>query len=59
MAQARDLERQESLRRAKTLDEIKIEHASAIVDSCGGNLTEAAERLGVTRQTLYNILKKK
>lgn len=59
LAQARDLERQESLRRAKTLDEIKIEHASAIVDSCGGNLTEAAERLGVTRQTLYNILKKK
>ncbi|MDE6565328.1 MAG: response regulator [Muribaculaceae bacterium] len=56
---ARELERLDSRRRQMTLDELKFEHVSKIVDSCGGNLSAAADRLGITRQTLYNILKKK
>ncbi len=56
---ARELERLDSRRRQMTLDELKLEHVSEIVDSCGGNLSAAADRLGITRQTLYNILKKK
>jgi len=56
---ARELERLDSRRRQMTLDELKFEHVSEIVDSCGGNLSAAADRLGITRQTLYNILKKK
>lgn len=56
---ARELERRDNMRRQMTLDELKYEHVSTVVDSCGGNLSAAAERLGITRQTLYNILKKK
>ena len=56
---ARELERLDSRRRQMTLDELKFEHVSKIVDSCGGYLSAAADRLGITRQTLYNILKKK
>lgn len=56
---ARELERLDSRRRQMTLDELKFEHVSKIVDNCGGNLSAAADRLGITRQTLYNILKKK
>ncbi len=41
-----------------TLDQIKSEHIKSVVEQCGGNLTQAAERLGVNRQTLYNQLKK-
>ncbi|MDE5882789.1 MAG: helix-turn-helix domain-containing protein, partial [Muribaculaceae bacterium] len=29
-----------------------------VIDSCGGNLSAAAQQLGVNRQTLYNLLKK-
>ncbi len=56
---ARELERLDNQRRQMTLDELKFEHVSSVVDSCGGNLSAAADRLGITRQTLYNILKKK
>lgn len=56
---ARELERLDNQRRQMTLDELKFEHVSNVVDSCGGNLSAAADRLGITRQTLYNILKKK
>lgn len=41
-----------------TLDEVKIRHIRSVIDRCGGNLSAAAEQLGVNRQTLYNILKK-
>lgn len=41
-----------------TLDEVKTAHIRAIVDKCGGNLSLAAERLGINRQTLYNQLRK-
>lgn len=59
LSNARELERLETARRAMTLDELKYTHVREVVDSCNGNLTAAAERLGITRQTLYNILKKK
>lgn len=56
---AREIERRDTIRRSMTLDEIKLDHVREAVDRCGGNLSAAAERLGITRQTLYNMLKKK
>ena len=41
-----------------TLDEVKKRHIRRVIDSCGGNLSAAAQQLGVNRQTLYNLLKK-
>ena len=38
-----------------TLDE---EHIRRTLDRCHGNLTQAAELLGITRQTLYNKMKR-
>jgi len=43
----------------KTLDELTEEHMKKAIDKCHGNLTQAAELLGITRQTLYNKMKKK
>lgn len=48
------LNEQESM----TLNELKRSHVLSIMEQCGGNLKAAAERLGVNRQTIYNILKK-
>lgn len=56
---ARELEANEKLHKDMTLDEVKMSHVEKIMDECGGNLSAAATRLGITRQTLYNILKKK
>lgn len=41
-----------------TLDEVEADHIRRALDRCHGNLTKAAELLGVTRQTLYNKMKK-
>lgn len=41
-----------------TLEELKADHISRVVRECGGNLTHAAARLGINRQTLYNQIKK-
>ncbi len=41
-----------------TLDEVKKKHVMDILDKCNGNLREAAKRLDINRQTLYNQLKK-
>jgi DNA-binding NtrC family response regulator len=43
----------------KTLDQMEEEMISMAIEKNNGNLTAAAEQLGVTRQTLYNKLKKK
>ena len=40
------------------LDEVEADHIRRAVDRCHGNLTKAAEMLGITRQTLYNKMKK-
>ncbi len=41
-----------------TLDEVEADHIRRAVDRCHGNLSKAAELLGITRQTLYNKMKK-
>lgn len=41
-----------------TLDEIEKDHIRSTIDHCHGNLTQAAELLGITRQTLYNKMKR-
>ncbi|MBP3776049.1 MAG: response regulator [Paludibacteraceae bacterium] len=41
-----------------TLNEAEAEHIRRAIDHCHGNLTKAAELLGITRQTLYNKMKR-
>ena len=41
-----------------TLDEMEKDHIRRTIDRCHGNLTRAAELLGITRQTLYNKMKR-
>jgi len=36
------------------LDQLEAEHVRKVVDKCHGNMSKAAELLGITRQTLYN-----
>ncbi len=40
------------------LEQLETEHVRRVVDSCGGNISRAAELLGVTRQTIYAKLKR-
>lgn len=39
------------------LEEIEKQTIIRVLDTCGRNLTTAAEKLGITRQTLYNKIK--
>lgn len=55
---ARLLEEREDRRLAMSLEEMKKEHILSIVEQNGGNLSAAAARLGINRQTLYNMLSK-
>jgi DNA-binding NtrC family response regulator len=41
-----------------TLEDMESQMIQQALDSTGGNYTAAAEQLGITRQTLYNRLKK-
>ena len=41
-----------------TLDEVEAAHIRRAIDRCHGNMKLAAEQLGITRQTLYNKMKK-
>jgi len=41
-----------------TLDEMEKDHIRRSIDRCHGNLSQAAELLGITRQTLYNKMKR-
>ena len=41
-----------------TLDEMEAQHVRRAIDHCHGNLSRAAEMLGITRQTLYNKMKR-
>lgn len=59
LSNAEEIEQRENERSRMTLDELKMEHIRSVIDRCGGNLTAAASQLGVNRQTLYNLLKKK
>lgn len=41
-----------------SLDEMEKDHIRRTIDHCHGNLSQAAELLGITRQTLYNKMKR-
>ena len=41
-----------------TLDEMEADHIRRAIDRCHGTMKLAAEQLGITRQTLYNKMKK-
>ncbi len=45
-------------RAASTLEEMERTAIADAIESCGGNLTMVAQRLGITRQTLYNKIKR-
>lgn len=47
----------EKSREVVTLDELEQQHVHRVVDQCHGNMSKAAELLGITRQTLYRKLK--
>ena len=40
------------------LNQMESEHIRKVVDKCHGNVSKAAELLGITRQTLYATIKK-
>ena len=42
----------------ETLESIESTHIHKVVDQCHGNISRAAELLGITRQTLYAKLKR-
>ena len=42
----------------ETLERIETTHIHKVVDRCHGNISRAAELLGITRQTLYAKLKR-
>lgn len=41
-----------------TLDEMERTMIQQAIGQCDGNLSQAAAKLGVTRQTLYNKMKR-
>ena len=41
-----------------TLDEMEADHIRRAIDRCHGNMKLAAEQLGITRQTLYNKIRR-
>lgn len=55
----KEIEEERIAREHMTLDEVKLCHIRSVIDRCGGNLSAASEQLGINRQTLYNLLKKK
>ncbi len=57
-AQATSLHDQIKANRQLSLDALEKKHILEIVDQEDGNLVNASEHLGISRQTLYNKLKK-
>lgn len=45
-------------RQIEPLDHVEKDHVHKAVEQCGGNMSRAAEMLGITRQTLYAKMKK-
>ncbi|MCQ2239379.1 MAG: response regulator [Bacteroidaceae bacterium] len=45
-------------RELEPLDKLESDHIQRALDKSHGNMSKAAEMLGITRQTLYNKLKK-
>ncbi len=48
----------EATNKMDTLDQVEADHIRRAVDRCHGNLSRAADILGVSRQTLYNKMKR-
>ncbi len=42
----------------QTLEEMECRLIREAIGRCGGNLSQAAAQLGITRQTLYNKMKR-
>lgn len=59
LSRAKDFKAREEKQQTMTLEEMKTAHINSVVARCNGNLSRAAELLGINRQTLYNQLKKK
>lgn len=57
LSEASQLAEKENHRRQLKLEDVKAEHAREVLKDCGGNLSAAAKRLGINRQTLYNLLR--
>lgn len=47
----------EKSREVVTLDKLEQQHVHRVVEQCHGNMSKAAELLGITRQTLYRKLR--
>ena len=43
---------------AQTLEEMERQLIANAIEQCGGNLSQVATKLGITRQTLYNKIKR-
>lgn len=47
----------EKSREVVTLDKLEQQHVHRVVEQCHGNMSKAAELLGITKQTLYRKLR--
>jgi DNA-binding NtrC family response regulator len=56
--EANELKDRSACTRMMTLDEVEKQHIIEVMKECEGNLAEASTRLNISRQTLYNKLKK-
>ena len=48
----------ERSRKVAPLDEVTMDYVHKVVERCDGNISEAANLLGITRQTLYAKIKR-
>jgi DNA-binding NtrC family response regulator len=46
------------LNESQTLEDIERQGIANAIAQCGGNLSQVAQQLGITRQTLYNKIKR-
>ena len=49
---------QRTITEAQTLEEMERQLIGNAIEQCCGNLSQVASQLGITRQTLYNKIKR-